>query len=294
MWYGCSCLWLFIGMALKWFKTKAANLGHHLVAAKNNFAHHFNPSLLSVAFMLAGLMLLLGLAGWQMWRLAEKNTLIANVNKALAQAPQPLTYTPHSDDKLDFKRVRVQGEWLGVQHLAMSPRTYKGAVGYHLVAPLRLKDGGVILVNLGFVPQGKQIAPSVWQGKGLASAHISGILRIAPTQKPWGFNNVQPSNNQGQKVWFWYDLPKMAQNLGVNKLAPVVLYADRVKGYDNYPIAGQAPLKIRNEHRNYAATWLSMALAWLVIWVLQTCKTGAAKAAATPLEKTADEEAENA
>lgn len=271
-------------MALN-LKVKAVNFYHVLVAAK----HNFHPSKLSVTIMLLGLTLLLGLAGWQVWRLFEKNALIAHVNTQLAQPHQPLTYTPRTATNLDFKKVRVQGEWLGIQNLAMSPRTYKGDVGYHLVAPLRLKDGGVLLVNLGFVPQGKQIAPSVWQ----ARATIRGILRDMPVQKPWSFKGQQPSNNQGQQVWFWFDLPTMAKYLGVNRLAPVVLYADRMKGDDNYPIAGQAPLKIRNEHRNYALTWLSMALAWLVIWVAQTCKAGA-KIVAAPVEKTdteADEEA---
>lgn len=230
--------------------------------------------------------ILLGLGTWQVIRLHQKNTLIDHMTAQINQPERDLRLRPPADNAawnaLDYRRVVLQGDWFDLQQFKLIPRTYEGQSGYHLLVPFRLQNGQMILVNRGWAPDKSDMGPQSQNG----TAVIAGIIRTAPTEKPFGMMDNNPAKSQ----WAWPDIKAMANVIGVHELAPVILYAERagetpdknVNDADEFPIGGQAQLAVRNEHRNYALTWYLMGLSFLVIWL------AAAKSKAKPVVAATD------
>ena len=107
-----------------------------------------------------GLALLLGLGTWQLQRKAWKETLIATVTARITQPPQPLLpraqWPTASESEREYAHVRFTGTFLPgeafVYTAGSSLRPDVTDQGSWVFAPARLADGGVLLVNRGFVP----------------------------------------------------------------------------------------------------------------------------------------------
>src|SRR5690606_25199030 len=99
----------------------------------------------------AGLVLvgLVALGWWQLERQAWKSELLADLARRAASAP--LTVVDDPAGLHDFTRVRVSGRWLADRSFVLHPRTLNGRSGGHLVTPLALEGGGVVLVLRGWV-----------------------------------------------------------------------------------------------------------------------------------------------
>lgn len=228
---------------------------------------HFSllPSLIAAL----GCITLLGLGTWQMLRLHEKNTQINHITTQFQQGEIDLRLNPPVSEEawsdLDYKAVVIQGEWMDLHNLKILPRTYEGQHGYHLITPLRLANGQVILVNRGWAPDKMEIGVQSQNGPVV----VAGVLRAVPDGKPFGMaDNTQAHMTRNE--WAWPDTHAIAKAIGMNTIPPVILYAERSRDPSQehaYPIGGQVQLSIRNEHRNYAMTWYMMALALLAIWL---------------------------
>lgn len=230
---------------------------------------HFGLWSSLVAIILCGV--LVGLGTWQVIRLHQKNNLISHMTAQINQAERDLRLYPPIDgaawQALDYRRVVLQGDWLDLHQFKLIPRTYEGQSGYHLLVPFRLQNGQIVLVNRGWAPDKTDMGPQSQNG----TAVIAGIVRTAPGEKPFGMMYNNPAKGQ----WAWPDLKALANAMGVQELAPVIVYAERagetpdksINDADEYPIGGQVQLAIRNEHKQYALTWYALGLAFLVIWL---------------------------
>lgn len=212
------------------------------------------------------LCILLSLGTWQLMRHAEKNALLSDMADNMARPPVDYRLNPPASDaawtKLDYRPVMLQGNWVAVRQFKILPRTYEGAVGYHLLMPLRLRDGQIIIVNRGFVPDGQAIFPPD-EEKIVA---VQGVARVPETAKPRGFADNDPLRG----VWTWTDLAALRHELGVNSLAPVILYEAREAGRESHPIGGVVPLPSHNRHRQYALTWFALATALLGVFMISS------------------------
>ncbi len=255
-----------------------------LTASQFFATRHFTRwSTLAVCIMFA---VLFGLGTWQIIRLQQKNALITHITAQLAQPERDLRLRPptHPADwqALDYRRIVLQGDWLELHPLKVLPRAYEGANGYHLFMPLVLPNGQIVLVNRGWAPDKTDIGPT----SQTKSVIVAGIVRTAPVAKPFGMMD----NNPAKDVWAWPDTRAIADNIGVQTLAPIIVYAERadtpadqsgVNKADEFPIGGQVQLEIRNEHKQYALTWYSLSLALLVIWLVAAKQPVAKEPAAT-------------
>jgi surfeit locus 1 family protein len=210
------------------------------------------------------LCVLLGLGTWQIMRHNEKNILLSSIRDHMVAPPLDARLKPPLGDatwkSLDYKPVMLQGVWGHVQQIKIAPRTFEGAVGYHLLVPLVLRDGQIVMVNRGFVPEGQALFPPDPE-KVFA---VQGVARIPETLKPRGFHDNEPSRG----VWTWADLAAMRHELGVNSLAPVIVYEARETGRESHPIGGVVPLPSHNRHREYALTWFALATTLLGVFMI--------------------------
>lgn len=235
------------------------------VASKaNQWMLSREPRLFPTIVMLVGAFILLGLGTWQIQRTNEKNALLNGMTQAFESAPINLTVAEPNDAEqwrqLHYKPVVIKGTWMSPAHIIkLAPRVFEETVGYQLLMPLRLANQQVVMVNLGFMPEKMASLPPE-----NAAAIIHGVAYMPEATKP----NYLPENVPSRGIWTWTDLAALGHEVGVDGIAPVIIYQDRVSDRDSYPIGGQLPLPSHNRHWHYAVTWYALALALMVIWMI--------------------------
>jgi surfeit locus 1 family protein len=87
---------------------------------------------------------------WQLRRHAEKQDLKTAVEESIVEPEVAIGNLDLAESA--YRRVVAVGEYdAGIEVLVL--RSYQGESGYHVLTPLRLVDGGAILVDRGWVPQ---------------------------------------------------------------------------------------------------------------------------------------------
>lgn len=221
----------------------------------------FRPRLWPTVITLPALGVLIALGTWQVHRLAWKTALLAQRDAALAAPPVPLTATT-PPTALRFRRGVATGVFDHAHELYLGPRVHDGQAGVHVLTPLHLADGAVLLVNRGWVPDGLRDPARRAAGQLAGEQTVRGVV-ITPHGPGW----FTPDNDPARNMWFWVDLQAMGKQVGAD-LLPYVLASDDTQVPGGVPIGGQGRIEIRNEHLQYAITWYALAVALLVIYVL--------------------------
>ena len=214
--------------------------------------------------------LLVSLGFWQVRRLGEKEALIARVEQRATQAPQPIPqrerWAAIRPEDYDFTHVHATGRFIGGRDeliFAAPPEGASREPGYALATPFALTDGGVVLVDRGFLPASKandvalRAAPS-------GEATLVGLLRAPERRNPF-----TPADEPDKGVFFARDPAAIAAALGLADAAPFALVVDAAPApASDWPRPLGGVPTIVNNHFSYAVTWFSLSLALLVIFAL--------------------------
>jgi surfeit locus 1 family protein len=225
------------------------------------------PALLTIV----GTVVLCTLGAWQLERMGEKHAYIDRLQQQAAGAPAPM---PASADwakldpaALDLTHVVAKGSYIddriaGVRTtIAAGPPGSRQLSGFGrwIFQGFRLEDGGVILVNRGFVPEGRlgQVGPASGPDT------IKGFLR-APEIR----NSFTPADLPAIREFYTRDPAGIAAALG-QPPAPFYLEAAR-EGDGMTPPAGvdvrELIERIPDNHLQYALTWFGLALTLLGVF----------------------------
>jgi surfeit locus 1 family protein len=221
----------------------------------------FRPRLVPTLIALPLLLTLLGLGTWQVQRLQWKQALIDERDAALAQPPLTLTSST-SPGALRFRRAEATGTFLHERELHLGPRVHDGKAGLHALTPLRLADGGLLLVNRGWVPEAARDPGTRPDGQVGGEVTVTGVVMAYGPP-----NAFTPDNDATANTWYTIDLDAMSRAVGA-PLLPVVLAADATPVPGGLPVGGQGRPELRNQHLQYAITWYALAVALVVIYVL--------------------------
>ncbi len=213
-------------------------------------------------FTLFGMILLLGLGTWQLQRLHWKEGLIAAREAGMVAAPVPLPTTLAAAATLEYRHVRVTGRFRHDRTLYLHAIAADGAPGYHVLTPLVLGDGAVLMVDRGFVPPDRKDPATRAAADASGEATVTGILRLPPA--PGWF---VPDNRPDRNEWFFIDLPAMAAAAKVGTVLPFYVDADATPNPGGYPVGGQTVIDLPNNHLQYAITWYALAAALVVFYI---------------------------
>jgi surfeit locus 1 family protein len=209
---------------------------------------------------------LAALGTWQVERLSWKQGLIANLEAKLSAKPADLPprerwrrLTAAEDE---FRRVAFPAEFLKGQEALVyssgsSLRPDVAGPGYWVFAPARLTGGSIVVVNRGFVPEGKQAADAHAQASGVVD--IVGVMRWPEVR-----GTFTPKDDPAKGLWFARDPASMAEAKTWGAVAPFYVDQEAPVPPGGLPKPGPLRAALPNNHLQYAVTWYGRAFVMLV------------------------------
>lgn len=213
-----------------------------------------------IAFLAVTCLLTLVFAGlglWQLQRRAWKLELIARVEARIhaepVAAPGPAEWPHIEAATYEYRRIVLQGRYLDLPETLTLAVTERGP-GFWVLAPLRTESGFTVLVNRGFVPEGRR-GPEGRRRVAGQEARVVGLLRLS---EPGG--GFLRSNDPAGGRWYSRDLAAIAEARGLGPVAPYFADADAGSEPGPLPQGGMTQLQFRNTHLVYALTWFALSL----------------------------------
>jgi surfeit locus 1 family protein len=217
---------------------------------------------------------LIALGTWQIERKAWKEGLIATLTERLsappAALPPPATWPRLDPARDEYRRVTFtaafdQGKEALIYAAASAFRPDVSGPGYWIFTPVRLPNGGTVIVNRGFVPQARKDAASRTAGQIAGAVGIVGVMRW-PDARHW----FSPADDPPHNVWFTRDPLAIAAAKGLGSAAVAPFYVEQESPVPpgGLPQPGKLVVRVRNEHLQYAVTWYGLALVLVVVFVV--------------------------
>jgi surfeit locus 1 family protein len=216
----------------------------------------FRPSVAATVGTVAVVSGLLSLGFWQLRRHDAAIERKAMVERTMALPPLEITGSEGLRSARRWRRVRVSGAFTGEQvRVGPSYDIFRGAMhdGVRLIAPLKLADGSLVLIDRGWVPDAASENSPVTLPQ--ADQALEGILLRS---------RAEVGSHLGGDLFRSVDSGRISEYLGVT-VASLFLRLSGAK--DALPRAGYAAYRVRRPHLQYAVTWFGLALALTVIWV---------------------------
>lgn len=224
--------------------------------------------IIPLIFVLVSVAGLIWLGTWQLERLHWKEGLIAELESKLSAKPTDLpprerwARLPAAEN--EFRRVAFPAEFLpGEEALVYSSgsllRPDAKGPGYWVFSPARLLGGSVVVVNRGFVPEGKQDPKTRAEGVPKGVIEIVGAMRW-----PGARGEFTPADEPAKNLWFARDIASMAAEKKWGTVAPFYVDQEAPPALGGFPKVGPLTPSLPNSHLQYAVTWYGLALVVLI------------------------------
>lgn len=196
---------------------------------------------------LGGIVILLRLAVWQWDRLEWKEGVIAQIEQRLREDPVPLPADPDASDD-NYRTVIFEGRNSGDELRFLDSGTAAGT-GHRIIAAFETAQDRRVMVDLGLLGINDRAA----QG---ADPMTDPVTVQGNLLWPDDSTDKAPDGDE----WYARDVAAMAQALDTE---PVLIVLSAASDYDSRvtPLPVDT-LSIKNDHLEYAITWLLLALVW--------------------------------
>ena len=194
---------------------------------------------------------------WQRDRAHQKEALQAQITQFENAPAQTIGAAPVALKDIEFHRVRAVGSFVPEQVVYLDNRPYNDQPGFYVVMPFKLRDGGYVLVNRGWLPRNMSeratIGPYVTP-KG--EVEIEGIARANASK---AYELGQGGSAPHQQIRQNLDVHAFAAETGL-PLQPFVI---QQISDDGDKLVRDWPTPISGVERNYGymLQWWGMAIA---------------------------------
>jgi surfeit locus 1 family protein len=228
---------------------------------------------------LAAFAVLVGLGVWQLERKAWKEGLIDTLTRWLSAPPIALPppdqwrrFTQQDDEfrHVSFRAEVPAGQEALVYTSGSSLRPDVSGSGYWVFSPARV-GGGTVVVDRGFVPEGRQEAKTRPEGQAAATIDVVGVLRWPETPGMFA-----PADDPAHNLWFTRDPVAMAKAKQWGDVAPFYVEQESPVPPGGLPKPGPLKVSLPNDHLQYALTWFGLALVLVAVfgfWVRSRLQT---------------------
>ena len=228
---------------------------------------------LGVSFTLFTLLMVavaVGLGVWQLQRLTWKENLIADLQSRSSGPAQALPPGAFDEEAMLYRPYRLEGRLHPELSLNLLSRLNAGQPGRHIVTPLELDDGRVVLLDRGWVPLD-------WTAAGPSDPRAVSIEALARRGGWHGSEWLKPTNDPSANAWVWPDLPAMAEAVGLPNIESTLYFSARAEQEPGpYPLGGRTRVTLNNDHLEYALTWFGLALTFCVTYIILKRRRAAA------------------
>jgi surfeit locus 1 family protein len=201
-------------------------------------------------------MLLIYLGFWQLWRMEEKNVILAKIDNA--------SHGSLEDGIVEYSKYALDGQFLYENNIFLygSNMHHPEKNGYFVLTPFCTKALGCIMVNRGWIPKSQRLSMATGQTQKTRRIKVMAI-------KARKASIFLPDNDLAKNIWFYVDLREMSRFTGVDLESHfyMVLLQGADLPEDLLPANPEGFFAIRNDHFSYAVTWFSLAIAMLAFMV---------------------------
>ena len=221
-------------------------------------------------FALVATVIFVGLGTWQLQRKAWKEALIETLEQRLSAPPGDLPprerWASLSAANDEFRRVKFSAAFVPraealIYTSGSALRSDVSGSGYWVFAPAQLTSGGIVVVNRGFVPEGRQDPVTRAAGAATGHADLVGVMRW-----PESRGAFSPKDDPDRNIWFVRDPVAIAAAKGWGEVAPFFIELESPQPPGGLPRPGALKVNLRDEHLQYAITWYGLALVVVVMF----------------------------
>jgi len=180
-------------------------------------------------------------------------------------------------DQIDYRRVRVKGEFVRAWPVYLDNRPYHGSAGFYLLMPFRLAGSEQhILVARGWLPRNSadrtRMAPYATPD---GSIEIEGIVRRSPARL---LQLGSPAPLQPNAIVQNLELAEFARASRLPLLPFMLEQTGQAAPQDNLVRDWPLPASGIEKHRAYAFQWYALAATALVFYGATGLRNGSRKA----------------
>jgi len=239
------------------------------------FAFHFRLIPFIAALIVAVIGILLG--NWQQGRAAQKTELQARLAARTAEPPLLLgpaaaSAAPSDTARMEFRRVRMTGEFVSSWPVFLSNRPMNGQPGYILAMPFKIAGGDAhVLVLRGWLPRQAEYGklPPFSTPQGVVSVEGQVVASAGRVMELGGPQTLKPGD--------------LVQNLAPQDLArasglalaPFLVQQTRPAAPGDALVRDwPQPAAGIDKHRGYAFQWYALAAMAILFFVITGFRSG--------------------
>jgi surfeit locus 1 family protein len=237
---------------------------HDLELRRARAGRRYRPRLLPTLAALVAVVVCIAAGNWQQRRMHAKEELRAQYDAARAEPAIALATLPRNPDwpSLRYRAVTATGEYLGDKQLLIDNKVMAGRAGFHVVTPLALKDGRVLLVDRGWI--GQQASRSVLPKAPPPAGEVTVKGRVSIPSA--AYLELKPDVTSGP-VRQNLDPARFAAETGLDVLPAIVEATEAPVPDDGLVRAWPAPDFGIDTHRIYMMQWYAFGLVAALLWL---------------------------
>jgi surfeit locus 1 family protein len=207
----------------------------------------------------------LALGQWQTRRAAEKEVIAARWLARESAAPLVLQAGALTADELEYRRLRVKGEFIGGWPVYLDNRPYQGRAGFYLLMPFRIAGSSrYLMVARGWLPRNSaertRMAPFATPA---GSIEIEGTVKRSPARL---LQLGNPAPLQPNAIVQNLDLAEFSRASQLPLLPFMLEQSGPATAQDNLVRDWPPPASGIDKHRAYAFQWYALAAMALVFY----------------------------
>jgi surfeit locus 1 family protein len=215
---------------------------------------------------LVAILVFVNMGLWQMRRLGDRQDFNELLTSRSTVEPQPLDealalYGPDQDN-LELRRVHATGTYLVEDEVILIARSFQGLSGHHVLTPLDLGDGRVLIVDRGWVPIDLDRPGTPEAEPPREIVNVVGVLR--KTEIRGSFGPVDPEEGILERI-ARVNLERLAKQIdGAVVEVYVQLQSQEPAQPSTLPEIVALPTPSEGSHRGYAVQWFLFAAVTVV------------------------------
>jgi len=226
-------------------------------------ARRFRPRLVLTLAAIAAVATCVAAGNWQRDRMHAKESLRRQYDAAATAAPVALASLPAATDwpSLRYRPVVATGTYLADRQIFIDNKVAAGRAGFHVVTPLSLADGRVVLVNRGWIAQ-KSSRATLPEAPPPGAATVQGRIAIPAA----GYLELKPESASGS-IRQNLDPTRFAAATGLAVLPAVIEATVAPVPDDGLLRDWPAPDFGIEKHRIYMLQWYALAALAAGLWL---------------------------